>query len=72
MQDQVDFGKFSFFFFSSFHLTFSVAKIKSIYTAIETYRSQSGFHWDNDHGANIVGDAADTVWKAYLKTKVRR
>jgi hypothetical protein len=49
-----------------------VAQIKSIYTAIETCRNQLGFYWDNDHGANIVGDAADTVWKAYLKPKVRR
>ena len=45
--------------------------MKSIFTAIETYRNQSGVHWDNERGANIVGEAADIVWKAYLKTKVR-
>lgn len=49
----------------------SVFQIKQTYTAIETYRNQSGAHWDNDRGANIVGDAADMVWMTYVKSKVR-
>jgi len=35
------------------------------YQAIETYRSQSGFHWDNVHGANIQGDASKCLERGY-------
>jgi hypothetical protein len=45
-------------------------QIKQLYAAIENYRSQSGFHWDNDCGAGIEGDAAASVWSTYLQQKV--
>jgi hypothetical protein len=45
-------------------------QLKQIHAAIETYRSQSGFHWDNENGANIVGDAAAAVWTTYTQQKV--
>lgn len=47
----------------------SVLQIKQTYSAIEMYQSQSGVHWDNECGANIVGDAVDMVWKTYVKSK---
>ena len=39
--------------------------------AIDKYRNQSGFHWDNSRGANIVGTDAKSVWASYLQPKVR-
>jgi hypothetical protein len=45
-------------------------QIKHLYTAIESYRSQSGFHWDNDRGAGIEGVEAETVWITYTQQKV--
>lgn len=41
--------------------------IMHLYTAIENYRDQPGFHWDNDHGAGIEGDAAASVWSTYTQ-----
>ncbi|KIK77754.1 hypothetical protein PAXRUDRAFT_124504, partial [Paxillus rubicundulus Ve08.2h10] len=40
--------------------------LKKTYNAIETYQNQSGVHWDNNHGTNIMGDAAKIVWDAYI------
>ncbi|KAG9318256.1 hypothetical protein JVU11DRAFT_338 [Chiua virens] len=33
------------------------------------YRETSGFSWDNHKGANIVGAAAEQVWKEYVGKK---
>jgi hypothetical protein len=45
-------------------------QIKRLYTAIEDYRNQSGFHWDNVRGAGIEGDAAASVWTTYTQQEV--
>lgn len=47
-------------------------QLKRIYNAIETYKKTSGTHWDNERGANIVGDSARKVWNDYVAKKVRR
>ncbi|KAG2076620.1 hypothetical protein BDR04DRAFT_1003374, partial [Suillus decipiens] len=44
--------------------------LKQIYSMIETYCNRSGFHWDDDHGAGIEGDAAIKVWNEYTQKKV--
>jgi len=31
----------------------------------------SGFHWDNERGAGIEGEAAANVWNMYMEKKVR-
>ncbi|KAG1753363.1 hypothetical protein EDB19DRAFT_1903020 [Suillus lakei] len=44
--------------------------LKQIYNAIESYRHhKSGCHWDNEHGANIEGPAAEAVWEEYVSRK---
>ncbi|KIK74747.1 hypothetical protein PAXRUDRAFT_126897, partial [Paxillus rubicundulus Ve08.2h10] len=40
--------------------------LKKTYNAIETYWSQSGVHWDNNHGTNIMGNVAKIVWDGYI------
>ncbi|KAI6033624.1 hypothetical protein PISMIDRAFT_113865, partial [Pisolithus microcarpus 441] len=40
--------------------------IKQTYNAIITYRSKSGKHWDNEHGANISGALAGENWSKYV------
>ncbi|KZP19440.1 hypothetical protein FIBSPDRAFT_955327 [Athelia psychrophila] len=45
------------------------AALKTIMGAINNYKNTSGFHWDNNQGANIVGDAAKDVWDAYFEKK---
>jgi hypothetical protein len=58
-------------FQSIFALSFTKAiQLRQTYTAIETYRNQSGFHWDDDKGASIAGDAAADVWNTYIQQKV--
>jgi hypothetical protein len=47
--------------------------MKSIFNAIETYRSQSGVSWDMRLGANINDAASDSVWNTYVSSSnVRR
>ncbi|KAG0698123.1 hypothetical protein DFH29DRAFT_1003090 [Suillus ampliporus] len=41
-------------------------KLKKTFCGIETYRNQSGCHWDNNTGASIEGTDAGVVWKAYV------
>ena len=49
------------------HTNWSVfLQIKHIYSAIENYQNQSGFHWDNICGAGIEGDTAEAVWTTYI------
>ncbi|KIK79281.1 hypothetical protein PAXRUDRAFT_43854, partial [Paxillus rubicundulus Ve08.2h10] len=43
--------------------------LKKTYNATKTYQNQSGVHWDNNHGTNIMGDAAKIVWDAYISEK---
>ncbi|KAG2064678.1 hypothetical protein BDR04DRAFT_1034694, partial [Suillus decipiens] len=43
--------------------------MKSTYNAIEKYRSRSGCHWDNDHGAGIHGGSAEAMWKEFIAIK---
>ncbi|KAF8553027.1 hypothetical protein OG21DRAFT_1485742 [Imleria badia] len=41
--------------------------LKRTFTLIETYQNhKSGFHWDNQNGANIHGTAAESVFKTYV------
>ncbi|KAG2369307.1 hypothetical protein BDR07DRAFT_1267752 [Suillus spraguei] len=40
------------------------------YHAILAYRSRSGCHWDDEHGANINGPAAEAVWEEIVSKKV--
>ena len=56
-------------FITNEDLTHSL-QMKTIYTAIETYRNTSGVHWDHINGANIQGEAAESVWNAYVSHKV--
>ncbi|KIJ59007.1 hypothetical protein HYDPIDRAFT_101488 [Hydnomerulius pinastri MD-312] len=37
-------------------------QLKTMYTVIQTYRNQSGFHWDDVNGANIQGATAKAVY----------
>ncbi|KAG0698590.1 hypothetical protein DFH29DRAFT_1002677 [Suillus ampliporus] len=43
--------------------------LKLTYNAIKAYHSKSGCHWDNEHGANIEGPAAEAVWEEYIAKK---
>ncbi|KAG1863202.1 hypothetical protein DFJ58DRAFT_725099 [Suillus subalutaceus] len=43
--------------------------LKTTFQAIRTYHSKSGCHWDDEHGANIDGPAAEAVWKEYVGKK---
>ncbi|KAG2034775.1 hypothetical protein BDR03DRAFT_869403, partial [Suillus americanus] len=43
--------------------------LKTTFQAIWVYHSKSGCHWDNEHGANIKGPAAEAVWKEYVSKK---
>ncbi|KZP10257.1 hypothetical protein FIBSPDRAFT_963255 [Athelia psychrophila] len=45
------------------------AALKTIMGAINNYKNTSGFHWDNNQGANIVRDAVKVVWDAYFEKK---
>ncbi|KAI9573967.1 hypothetical protein HD554DRAFT_2210351 [Boletus coccyginus] len=44
-------------------------QLKAIYAAISHYRNQSGFHWDNENGANIQGTTASQVFDTYVAKK---
>ncbi|KAF8237818.1 hypothetical protein L208DRAFT_1054826, partial [Tricholoma matsutake] len=44
--------------------------LKSTYNTIQIYQNGSGFHWDNENGAKIEGEAADKVWQSYIRTKM--
>ncbi|KAI9457695.1 hypothetical protein HD554DRAFT_2141816 [Boletus coccyginus] len=44
-------------------------QLKAIYAAISHYCNQSGFHWDNENGANIQGTAASQVFDTYVAKK---
>ena len=46
-------------------------KLKATYNAIQTYRSKSGVHWDDEHGGNIQGAVATATWDEYMSRKVR-
>ncbi|KAG2067664.1 hypothetical protein BDR04DRAFT_837473 [Suillus decipiens] len=43
--------------------------LKLTYHAILAYCSRSGCHWDDEHGANINGPAAETVWEEIVSKK---
>jgi hypothetical protein len=47
-------------------------QLKSIYTAIEDFRTNvSGAHWDTVTGATIEGPTAEKVWKDIVTARVR-
>ena len=46
-------------------------QLKSIYTAIEDFRTNvSSAHWDADTGATIEGPMAEKVWNEIVTAKV--
>ncbi|KAG9312370.1 hypothetical protein JVU11DRAFT_6743 [Chiua virens] len=51
------------------HVKTKWTQIKSQYVAVSRYCETSGFSWDNHKGANIVGAAAEQVWKEYVGKK---
>ena len=53
------------------HLLIINQQLKSIYTAIEDFRTNvSGAHWDADTGATIEGPMAENVWNEIVTAKV--
>ncbi|KAG1888101.1 hypothetical protein F4604DRAFT_1916016 [Suillus subluteus] len=44
--------------------------LKTTFQAIQVYCSKSGCHWNDEHGANIEGPAAEAVWKEYVGKKL--
>ncbi|KAN0097879.1 hypothetical protein V8E55_002325, partial [Tylopilus felleus] len=45
---------------------------RSTYVTICGYRLQSGFHWDNEKGANIYGVAKSTVFDEYPNAAMKK
>ena len=45
-------------------------QLKKLYTMIEVYTCRSGMHCDSQHGANIVGSNATSVWDDHIGKKV--
>ncbi|KAG2365906.1 hypothetical protein BDR07DRAFT_1373982 [Suillus spraguei] len=44
--------------------------LKLTYHTILAYHSRSGCHWDDEHGANINGPAAEAVWEEIVSKKI--
>ena len=60
------------FIFSYHHSLIIDQQLKSIYTAIEDFRTNvSGAHWDPVTGATIEGPMAEKVWNDIVMAKVR-
>lgn len=48
----------------------NIDQLKQIYNAIESYRSNSGVHWDIKYGASIRTEEEKAVWKDFATQKV--
>lgn len=41
-------------------------QLKGTYQDIQTWRGKSGVSWDDEKGANIVGQAAEEMFKTFI------